>query len=46
LLVVALTLATVNCCRQLGYAVASINDRIAGEAVFPAALLDVKAAIR
>ena len=31
---------------QLGYAVASINYRLAGEAVFPAPLLDVKAAIR
>jgi acetyl esterase/lipase len=31
---------------DLGYAVASINYRLAGEAVFPAQLLDVKAAIR
>lgn len=31
---------------QLGYAVASVNYRLAGEAVFPAQLLDVKAAIR
>ena len=31
---------------QLGYAVASVNYRLAGEAVFPAPLLDVKAAIR
>jgi acetyl esterase/lipase len=31
---------------DLGYAVASINYRLAGESVFPAQLLDVKAAIR
>ena len=31
---------------DLGYAVASVNYRLAGEAVFPAQLLDVKAAIR
>lgn len=31
---------------DLGYAVASLNYRLAGEAVFPAQLLDVKAAIR
>jgi acetyl esterase/lipase len=31
---------------ELGYAVASINYRLADEAVFPAPLLDVKAAIR
>ena len=29
-----------------GYAVASVNYRLSGEAVFPAALLDVRAAIR
>jgi acetyl esterase/lipase len=31
---------------QLGYAVSSVNYRLAGEAIFPAPLLDVKAAIR
>lgn len=31
---------------QRGYAVASINYRLSGEAVFPAAIIDAKAAIR